>query len=64
MALIHFEKSLQTSMMLVFFSSIGLSANFARLIKGGKPLVIFLLSQHTHCLPKCHRYFRYSIIRH
>ena len=39
-----FEKSLQTSMMLVFFSSIGLSANFARLIKGGKPLVIFLLA--------------------
>ena len=39
-----FEKSLQTSMMLVFFSSIGLSANFARLIKGGKPLVIFLFA--------------------
>ena len=31
-------------MMLVFFSSIGLSANFARLIKGGKPLVIFLFA--------------------
>ena len=39
-----FEKSLQTSMMLVFFSSIGLSANFSRLIKGGKPLVIFLFA--------------------
>ena len=37
-----FEKSLQKTMMLVFFSSIGLSANFARLIKGGKPLIIFL----------------------
>ncbi|OOF56847.1 sodium/glutamate symporter [Rodentibacter genomosp. 2] len=37
-----FEKSLQTTMMLVFFSSIGLSANFARLMKGGKPLIIFL----------------------
>ncbi|MBF0751255.1 MULTISPECIES: sodium/glutamate symporter [unclassified Pasteurella] len=37
-----FEKSLQATMMLVFFSSIGLSANFARLIKGGKPLIIFL----------------------
>ncbi|OOF48237.1 sodium/glutamate symporter [Rodentibacter trehalosifermentans] len=37
-----FEKSLQTTMMLVFFSSIGLSANFARLIKGGKPLIVFL----------------------
>ncbi|OOF84874.1 sodium/glutamate symporter [Rodentibacter ratti] len=39
-----FEKSLQTTMMLVFFSSIGLSANFARLIKGGKPLIIFLFA--------------------
>ncbi|TCJ94766.1 ESS family glutamate:Na+ symporter [Volucribacter psittacicida] len=38
----NFDTDLQRSMMLVFFSSIGLSANFARLIKGGKPLVIFL----------------------
>ena len=37
-----FDTDLQRSMMLVFFSSIGLSANFARLIKGGKPLIIFL----------------------
>lgn len=37
-----FETSLQTSMMLVFFSSIGLSADFARLKKGGKPLLIFI----------------------
>lgn len=29
-------------MMLVFFTSIGLSANFSCLIKGGKPLVVFL----------------------
>ena len=29
-------------MMLVFFTSIGLSANFSRLIKGGKPLIVFL----------------------
>ncbi|MCQ9122104.1 sodium/glutamate symporter [Rodentibacter pneumotropicus] len=42
-----FEKSLQTTMMLVFFSSIGLSANFARLIKGGKPLIIFLFIAAT-----------------
>ncbi|VEH67743.1 Glutamate permease [Rodentibacter pneumotropicus] len=34
-------------MMLVFFSSIGLSANFARLIKGGKPLIIFLFIAAT-----------------
>ena len=32
-----FDKNLQNTMMLVFFTSIGLSANFARLIKGGKP---------------------------
>ncbi len=38
-----FETTLQSSMMLVFFSSIGLSADFARLKKGGKPLVIFVL---------------------
>ena len=39
-----FDTGLQTSMMLVFFSSIGLSANFARLIKGGKPLIIFVVA--------------------
>lgn len=38
-----FDKNLQNTMMLVFFSSIGLSANFARLIKGGKPLIVFLM---------------------
>ena len=38
-----FDKELQTTMMLVFFSSIGLSANFARLAKGGLPLVVFLI---------------------
>ncbi len=60
-----FEKSLQTSMMLVFFSSIGLSANFARLVKGGKPLVYLPTCRcPSHCFPKCHRYFRYSIIRY
>lgn len=37
-----FEKSLQNAFMLVFFSSIGLSADFARLKQGGLPLVIFL----------------------
>ena len=39
-----FDTNLQTSMMLVFFSSIGLSANFARLIKGGKHLIIFVVA--------------------
>lgn len=39
-----FDTDLQRTMSLVFFSSIGLSANFSRLIKGGKPLVIFLLA--------------------
>lgn len=37
-----FETSLQTAFMLVFFSSIGLGANFAKLKQGGKGLVVFL----------------------
>ncbi len=39
----NFETTLQTSMMLVFFTSIGLSADFARLKTGGKPLIIFVI---------------------
>ena len=39
-----FDDNLRSSMMLVFFSSIGLSANFARLVKGGKPLIIFVIA--------------------
>lgn len=39
----NFDTSLQTAMMLFFFTSIGLSADFARLKKGGKPLVVFVL---------------------
>lgn len=38
-----FEGSLQTSFMLIFFASIGLSADFARLKQGGFPLVAFLV---------------------
>ncbi|MBD7962224.1 MULTISPECIES: sodium/glutamate symporter [Comamonas] len=38
-----FDSSLQTAFMLVFFSSIGLSANFAKLREGGLGLVVFLL---------------------
>ena len=37
------SSELQTSFMLVFFSSIGLSANFAKLKEGGIGLVIFLI---------------------
>lgn len=37
-----FESSLQTAFMLIFFSSIGLSANFAKLREGGMGLVVFL----------------------
>lgn len=37
-----FESSLQSAFMLVFFSSIGLGANFAKLREGGIGLVIFL----------------------
>ena len=36
-----FDKSLREAFMLVFFSSIGLSADFSRLKAGGFPLVIF-----------------------
>lgn len=39
----EFDKTLQTTFMLIFFSSIGLSADFSRLKAGGKSLVIFLL---------------------
>ncbi|WP_415034062.1 sodium/glutamate symporter [Azonexus sp.] len=38
-----FDASLQTAFMLCFFSSIGLSANFAKLRAGGSALVVFLL---------------------
>ena len=38
-----FDSSLQMAFMLVFFSSIGLSANFAKLREGGKGLIVFLL---------------------
>jgi ESS family glutamate:Na+ symporter len=37
-----FQKQLQTACMLMFFASIGLSADFSRLKAGGKPLLIFL----------------------
>lgn len=38
-----FATDLQTAFMLVFFSSIGLSANFAKLKEGGLGLIVFLL---------------------
>ena len=37
------SSALQTSFMLIFFASIGLSANFAKLKEGGTGLVIFLI---------------------
>ncbi len=39
---LSFEGSLQSSMMLIFFASIGLSADFEKLKKGGKPLLLFI----------------------
>lgn len=39
----QFDKSLQTAFMLIFFTSIGLSADFSRLKAGGVPLVVFTL---------------------
>ncbi|WP_037587140.1 sodium/glutamate symporter [Stenoxybacter acetivorans] len=38
-----FDSSIRNAFMLVFFSSIGLSADFSRLRAGGKPLVVFLV---------------------
>ncbi|MDO5639650.1 MAG: sodium/glutamate symporter [Neisseria sp.] len=38
-----FEKPLQDAFMLMFFTSIGLSADFSRLRAGGVPLVVFLV---------------------
>ncbi|MDR0228870.1 MAG: sodium/glutamate symporter [Flavobacteriaceae bacterium] len=38
-----FNEGIQQSMMYIFFSSIGLNADFSKLIKGGKALVIFLV---------------------
>ncbi len=38
----NFDEALQKSLMLAFFSSIGLSADFTRLVKGGKPILIFV----------------------
>lgn len=38
-----FDTGLQTAFMLVFFSSIGLSANFLKLREGGMGLIVFLL---------------------
>lgn len=37
-----FSADLQTTFMLMFFASIGLSADFERLKAGGKPLIIFI----------------------
>lgn len=39
----QFDSSLQTAFMLIFFASIGLSADFSRLKQGGFPLVAFLI---------------------
>ncbi|QMT30366.1 sodium/glutamate symporter [Alysiella filiformis] len=38
-----FEASLQSAFMMIFFASIGLSADFSRLKQGGMPLVAFLI---------------------
>lgn len=40
---LHVQSNLKDGLMLMFFSSIGLSADFKRLRAGGKPLVIFTI---------------------
>lgn len=42
-----FQKELQTACMLMFFASIGLSADFGRLKAGGTPLLIFTVVVST-----------------
>lgn len=37
-----FDTSLQSLLMITFFSSIGLSSDFSKLLKGGKPLLILM----------------------
>jgi glutamate:Na+ symporter, ESS family len=37
-----FDTSLQSLLMITFFSSIGLSSDFSKLLKGGKPLLILI----------------------
>lgn len=39
----YINEEFQNAMMLVFFSSIGLNADFAKLVKGGRALFIFIL---------------------
>lgn len=39
----NFQKELETAFMLMFFASIGLSADFGKLKAGGTPLIIFTL---------------------
>jgi len=41
---VQFDTSLQTPLMLAFFATIGLSADFASLKKGGRVVVVFLLA--------------------
>ncbi len=41
---VNFDKPLQDMLLLTFFTSIGLSSDFSRLIKGGKPLVVFIVA--------------------
>jgi len=40
-----FNEAIQQSMMLVFFSSIGLNADFSKLLQGGKSLIILFYSR-------------------
>lgn len=40
---LEFSEPFQYAMMYIFFASIGLNADFAQLVKGGKALVIFLV---------------------
>ncbi len=49
------SSALQTSFMLIFFASIGLSANFTKLRQGEIGLIIFLIAISTFIVLLSHR---------
>lgn len=45
---IHFNTDIQTAFMLMFFTSVGLSASLNKLKEGGKALVLFMLCMSAY----------------
>lgn len=54
---VNFDTKIQQIFMLMFFTSVGLSASLVKLKEGGKSLLIFLVLCGDFCLAaKCSRY--------